>query len=229
MDPESDSIVDRVYDSLKEMAVAYAFRPGERINEGRIAARLGVSRTPLREALNRLKTEGFLRFTPGKGFFCRELDPREVFQLYELRKAIEIAAVPLAVARASDEEIAALGAFLDATGPEGGDRTTAALTDLDEAFHLRLMGLARNDEMLRVLANVNARIRFVRWIDMGSDARPKTQGEHRAVVTALAARDAGAAIAVLEHHIDRRLDQITGAIREGLAQIYLQPHLDEGA
>lgn len=226
MDAFTESIVDRVYEQLKAMTVAYGFRPGERINEGRIAGRLGVSRTPLREALNRLKTEGFLRFTPGKGFFCRELDPHEIFQLYELRKALEIAAVPLAVARARDDEIAALAAFLDATGPESGDRTTAELTDLDETFHHRLMALARNDEMLRVIDNVNARIRFVRWIDMGAGGRPATQAEHRAVVAALAARDAPAAAAVLEGHIDRRLDQITAAIREGLAQIYLQPHLD---
>jgi DNA-binding GntR family transcriptional regulator len=227
MNEEADSVVDRVYADLKAMAVAYAFRPGERINEGRIATRLGVSRTPLREALNRLKTEGFLSFVPGRGFFCRELDPHEIFQLYELRKAIEVAAVPLAVARARDDEIAALSRFLDETGPDGEGRTATELAELDETFHHRLMSLARNDEMLRVLDNVNARIRFVRWIDMGSDARPKTQGEHRAVVEALAARDGPAAIAVLERHIDRRLDQITAAIREGLAQIYLQPHLDE--
>lgn len=227
MAEESDSVVDRVYEDLKAMAVAYAIRPGERINEGRIATRLGVSRTPLREALNRLKTEGFLRFEPGRGFFCRELDPREIFQLYELRKALEIAAVPLAVARAEDTEIAALARFLDETGPSRDGASIDELTRLDETFHHRLMRLARNDEMLRVLDNVNARIRFVRWIDMSSETRPKTQSEHRAVVSALAARDTAAAIAVLERHIDRRLDEITAAIREGLARIYLQPHLDE--
>ena len=85
----SDSIVDRVYEQLKAMAVSYEFKPGERLNEGELAKRLGVSRTPLREALNRLNTEGFLRFTPGKGFFCRELDAHEIFDLYELRKSIE--------------------------------------------------------------------------------------------------------------------------------------------
>ncbi|MCE1235943.1 MAG: GntR family transcriptional regulator [Hyphomicrobiales bacterium] len=226
MSEEVDSVVDRVYADLKAMAVAYAFRPGERINEGRIAAKLGVSRTPLREALNRLKTEGFLSFVPGRGFFCRELDPREVFELYELRKAIEVAAVPLAVARAAPEEIADLARFLDETGPEREGASVADLTTLDETFHHRLMALARNDEMLRVLDNVNARIRFVRWIDM-ADGRDATQREHRAVVAALAARDATAAIAVLETHIDRRLDQIVVAIREGLARIYMQPHLDE--
>ena len=224
---EADSIVDRVYDALKEMAVAYAFRPGERINEGRIAARLGVSRTPLREALNRLKTEGFLRFEPGRGFFCRDLDPREIYDLYELRKALETAAIPLAVARARDEDIAAIAAFLDETGPDEAGRDIAELTGLDETFHRSVMALAGNEAMLRVLDNVNARIRFVRWIDMGDGGRPATQAEHRAVVAALAARDAATAGALLERHIDRRLDQITAAIREGLARIYLVPRADD--
>jgi DNA-binding GntR family transcriptional regulator len=93
----SDSIVDRVYEQLKAMAVSYQFKPGERLNEGELAKRLGVSRTPLREALNRLNTEGFLRFTPGRGFFCRELDAHEIFDLYELRKSIEIASICVSV------------------------------------------------------------------------------------------------------------------------------------
>lgn len=217
----SDSSVDRVYQQLKEMAVGYGFKPGERLNEGDIAKRLGVSRTPLREALNRLNTEGFLRFAPGKGFFCRELDAHEIFDLYELRKSIEVAAVRLAIGRARDEDIDALIAFLDATGPDPGERTSVELVDLDEAFHERLMAMSGNTEMLRVLRNVNARIRFVRWIDMDRGNRSNTQAEHRAVLLGLKARDEGACVSILEKHIDRRLDQVTSAIKEGYAQIYM--------
>src|ERR1700730_8652435 len=101
----SDSVVDRVYEQLKAMAVSFEFKPGARLNEGAIASQLGVSRTALREALNRLNTEGFLRFTPGKGFFCRELDAHEIFDLYELRKSIEVASIRLAIKRAKDEDI----------------------------------------------------------------------------------------------------------------------------
>jgi DNA-binding GntR family transcriptional regulator len=72
-DNGADSVVDRVYEQLKAMSVSFELKPGERLNEGKLAKRLGVSRTPLREALNRLNTEGFL----GKGFFCRELDAHE--------------------------------------------------------------------------------------------------------------------------------------------------------
>jgi DNA-binding GntR family transcriptional regulator len=220
-DNGSDSVVDRVYEQLKAMSVSFELKPGERLNEGELAKRLGVSRTPLREALNRLNTEGFLRFTPGKGFFCRELDAHEIFDLYELRKSIEVAAVRLAVKRAKDEDIDALLAFLDATGPEPGERSSIELVELDETFHERLMAMSDNAEMLRVLRNVNARIRFVRWIDMDRINRTNTQAEHRAVLHALKGRDEGTCVYVLERHIDRRLDTITSAIKEGYAQIYM--------
>src|SRR5258707_11843713 len=130
----SDSIVDRVYEQLKAMAVSYEFKPGERLNEGELAKRLGVSRTPLREALNRLNTEGFLRFTPGKGFFCRELDAHEIFDLYELRKSIEVASIRLAIKRPKDEDIDALLKFLDATGPDPRERSSLELVALDVTF-----------------------------------------------------------------------------------------------
>jgi DNA-binding GntR family transcriptional regulator len=218
---ENDSAVNRVYEQVKGMAVGYEFKPGERLNEVDLSRNLGVSRTPLREALTRLSTEGLLRFMPGKGYFCRDLDVREIFDLYELRKTIEVAAIRLAVQRAKTEEIDSLIAFLDETGPDSGSRSTEELVRLDEAFHERLLGMSGNAEMLRVLDNVNARIRFVRWIDMRRGDRPRTQSEHREVLVRLRERDEAACVAILEKHIDRRLDQITSALKEGYAQIYM--------
>lgn len=217
----ADSVVERVYGRLKAMAIAYEFKAGERLNEGELSRHLGASRTPLREALNRLNSEGLLRFSPGKGYFCRNLDVHEVFYLYELRKAIEVAAVRLAIRRANDADIDALLAFLDSTGPDPGDRSIVELVQLDETFHERLLGMSGNIEMLRVLTNVDARIRFVRWIDMDRGDRTKTQTEHRNGVLGLKQRDEAACVAVLEKHIDRRLDQITAALKEGYAQIYM--------
>jgi len=216
-----DSVVERVYEQLRSMAIAYEFKPGERLNEGELSRRLAVSRTPLREALNRLNEEGLLRFSPGKGYYCRDLDVNEVFSLYELRKAIEVAAMRLAIRRAKDEDIDALLAFLDSTGPEPGGRSIVELVQLDETFHQRLLAMSGNVEMTRVLNNVNARIRFVRWIDMDRGDRKKTQTEHRSVLMRLKRRDEEGCVALLEKHIDRRLDQITAALKEGYARIYM--------
>ncbi|MGE3712560.1 MAG: GntR family transcriptional regulator, partial [Hyphomicrobiaceae bacterium] len=162
-----------------------------------------------------------LRFSPGKGFFCRELDPKEIYDLYPLRKALEIGGIKLSVERAKDAEIDTLERFLMETGPDADGRTTEELVKLDETFHEGLMKLSGNNEMLQVLRNVNARIQFVRWVDMDRVSRPVTQAEHRRVVECLRARDIAGCIAALEKHIDRRQDQITSAIKEGFAQIYL--------
>lgn len=216
-----ESVADRAYVAIKAMVVGYSIKPGERVNEVELSRRIGVSRTPLREALNRLSSESLLRFVPGKGYFCRNLDVHETFQLYELRKSIEVAAVRLAVQRAQDADIDALDAFLQETGPDNHGLTIAQQVEYDEAFHVSLMSMCNNAEMLRVLVNINDRIRFVRLIDMGKTNRVQTQDEHRRIVKALRARDEATCVALLETHIDRRLDQIAADLKQGYVQIYM--------
>src|SRR5436190_19317828 len=96
---DSGSIVDRIYNELKTLAISYEIKPGSRLNEGEIARKFGVSRTPVREALNRLTAVGFLSFTPSQGFFRKPLEAAEIFDLYEMRQVIEIASVRLAATR----------------------------------------------------------------------------------------------------------------------------------
>lgn len=214
------SRVDHLYLVIKEMAISFEFKPGERINEVELAARLGASRTPLREALNRLVAEEFLTFQQGRGFFCRELKPREMFELYQFRSVLEVASVRLTCEHATEEEVQNLMDYLDETGPEDGGRSSEELVRLDEIFHQKLMALSRNKEMARVLENVNARIQYFRWVDMDA-RRSQTQGEHRKIVEAIQARDADVAAALMNAHIAKRLDQITSAIKESYSRIYM--------
>ncbi len=214
------SRAESLYLAVKEMAIQFEFKPGERINEVELARQLGASRTPLREALNRLVAEGFLVLKQGRGFFCRDLKPREMFELYQFRAILEVAAVRLACEQATEQEVAELARFLDETGPDEGGRSSEELVSLDEYFHEKVMALSRNMEMSRTLENINARIRYFRWVDMDSK-RQGTQHEHREVVRAIVARDAELAAHHMNAHIVRRLDQITAAIKESFSRIYL--------
>lgn len=225
--PESEtaSSVDRIYKEVKAMASAYELRPGERINEGELAKKLSVSRTPLREALNRLSVEGLLEVRSGKGFFRRPLDPGEVFDLYQLRVVIECAAIRLAVQHADEAAIEALQRFLSETGGEQPARTASELVYLDEQFHETLASMSGNAEILRVLRNINARIQFVRWIDIGRRGRTATQAEHMEIIESLRLRDTDRCVAAVVRHIERRLEEITMAIREGFSRIYLSETL----
>ena len=215
------SHVDRIYDQLKSMAAAFELKPGERVNESVLSKELNISRTPLREALNRLTTEGFLEVRPGKGFFRKMLDSKEVFELFQLRVAIECAGVHLAIPEARDEDIAELFRFLDETGGDQSHRPVLELVHFDERFHETLLGMSGNAEFVRVLRNINSRIRFVRWVDMGRRGRRATQEEHRAILQAVSDRDGARAAQLLEKHIERRMDEITSSIREGFSKIYM--------
>ena len=217
----NQSRVDEVYDQVRAMATHFEFKPDERINEGALAARLGISRTPLREALNRLVAEGLLTFQKGRGFFCRSLAPDQILALYEARQAIECEALRLAVARASDREIADTMRFLHETeAAYSGSSSAEALVELDEAFHLRLVTMASNPELERILANINARIRYVRWIDMG-ERRGITPAAHVRIVEALAARDEARAVEELRSHIGKRSEEATQAVKAAFSQLYV--------
>lgn len=211
---------DRVYDSIKGMAVTFEFRPGERINEIEIARRLDVSRTPVREALNRLVTEGFLTTEPNKGFYGRSLDARQVFDLYEFRCAIEVANIRLACERATEDDLRAIEKLVKESRDEEDDVHAHRLLRLDEQFHETLAGLTHNDEFMRTLKSVNSRIHFVRWIDMQKGRRKHTQAEHLEIVRALRRRDAARCADLIRGHISRRLDQIVDVIRTGFGEIY---------
>lgn len=217
----SASSVDRVYETVKDLAVGFRIQPGSRINEVSLARELGASRTPLREALNRLVAENLLSFEKGRGFFCRALDPQEIADLYELRHVIEEAAIRRVARLKPVLELEKLLGFLDETGPDAGNRSIEELTTLDEHFHETLVGLSGNAEMTRTLRGVNERIRFVRWVDM-RNRRRETQGEHHALIEALIAGDEEKAVARLGSHIGKRREQIMDSVRESLARIYLQ-------
>ena len=223
--PTPEDTVARLYAELRRMAAGFEFRPSERLNESRLALRLGASRTPLREALNRLVAEGFLDFRSGQGFFCRALSPEGIFHLYEARAAIECAALGTAIDRAEEAAIADLAAYLDRTeGAYIRSTDPVELLEMDESFHVRLCALAGNPEFDGILANINGRIRYVRSIDLKQMRASGAVGErlsaHRRVLQALVARDRAAATGALRAHIEKRRDQATEAVRLAFADIY---------
>lgn len=194
--------VERVYRAVTRRAVDWRFAPGARINEVALAAELGVSRTPVREALNRLARDGFVHFVPNRGFVARDLGPELVRDLYELRAAIEVAAVRLACERAGDEAIARLADAWRAATADAARRRLDRLAAADEAFHLGIARLSGNGQLVATLERVNAQIRYFRRVDQESpERRERTYREHGAVLDCLARRDARLAGELVERHV----------------------------
>jgi DNA-binding GntR family transcriptional regulator len=217
-DPEG--VVARVYGLLTERVIAFDFKPGDRLNEGSLAREFGVSRTPIREALNRLAADGFLSHSQGQGFFRRRPDISEIFDLYEFRQQVESGAVAIAVSRASAADLDSLDGFLKESAALGPERSVDELVRMDEIFHERVMAMTGNNEMLKALKNINCRIRFVRWIDM-RNRRKWTQAEHRKVLDAIRDRNAALASSLMSGHIEHRREEIVSAVREWYGQMYV--------
>lgn len=223
-----ESNVDRVYEALRRMAADFAFKPDQRINESALSEVLGASRTPLREALNRLVAEGFLTFQNNRGFFCRPLTPSYILDLYEARVAVECEALRIACLRASDTDIAAFADYLDRMEPDYESATELEeLLALDESFHTRLVQLSGNSELERMLKNLNGRIRYIRLIDL-KRMRDQVEGQapgdvsaHRRVLEALTARNVSAAVEALRSHIEKRREEATEAVRIAFSQLYV--------
>ena len=210
----------RIYNELRSMAISYEFRPGERLNEVILAKQLGVSRTPLREALNRLTAEGFLTFAVNLGFFRKPLEVKEIFDLFEFRLEIEVTAVRLALERATEDQLAEIESFLERSMRDIPERTSLELVGLDEEFHEKLTLLSGNSEMLHCLKNINGRIRYVRWVDM-EGRRSETQAQHMEIVQKLLARDDDGAVRLMKDHIAHRMDQIIEKVERCYGRIYI--------
>lgn len=221
--PAASSGAERAYAAIKQLAISYGFPPGQNINEKQLSEQFGVSRTPIREALNRLAVEGLLKFIPNKGYSARDLNVTEIVELFEVRLALEIAAFRYAVDRATDEEIASLRKHWRNLGESYEGMTISEITTNDEDFHERLAALSNNKQLLHSIRQIAERIRFCRVIDLENRTRHgPLYDEHIDILNALEARDADSGAKALKDHIAMSRDKALEVIKEGLARIYLR-------
>jgi DNA-binding GntR family transcriptional regulator len=203
------SLADTAYTQLKSDIFEFRLLPGDRFSESEIAVRLGMSRTPVRDALSRLLREGFLEVQLRSGWMVKTIDFEQFEHLYDLRLVLETTAVRrLCAALFSnpprDGTRAALGTLeaLWLVPPPGAARR-ADLADLDEQFHATLVRIAGNPEMARVHGEVTDRIRMLRRLDFTSDVRcQRTCEEHAAILRAIVEGRADDAGALVRSHID---------------------------
>lgn len=208
---------ERAYSLIRRMAVGFELRPNERINEVQLSRELSLSRSPVREALNRLATEGFLSFVPNRGFFFRSPDIAELVQIYEARAVLEKGAFALACTRRSDTALAELEEFWAKALVEYGRHDADRILELDESFHLRLVGLAGNQEIVRLLTAQNARIRFVRRIQIDRSHRHEVMvGDHDVLLSALRQRNVLLGHEVLATHISMSIESAAEVLKEAV-------------
>jgi DNA-binding GntR family transcriptional regulator len=206
---------DRVYAELKQRVLTCVHKPGERLIEAELCKSLGVSRTPIREALNRLANEGLVVASPFRGYSVAPLTARSFHDLCEVRRMIEPAVAGLAAERATPEDVARLVEMATLTYTPGDRASYEAYLSANSRFHLEIARCARNSQLETIVVAVldrHQRPCFL-GLDVGIDAEESTQ-EHIKVIEAIRARDSERATKLMARHIGGGERRILAALKE---------------
>lgn len=195
------TLAERVYAQIKQLIFDFVLLPGDRFSESELANRVHVSRTPLRQALQRLQREGFLQVFPKSGWQVAPLDFQAFDQLYDLRVLLETHAV----ARLCEmEDRPVLNELAEVWLVKPADREGAFVTvdRLDEAFHSALVRALGNTEMIKVHDDITERIRIIRRLDFTKPHRVEaTYDEHARILRAITRRRSEEALRLLRAHV----------------------------
>ncbi len=207
--------------TLKERIVGWRYPPEHRLTEESLCREFGVSRSPVREALRALVANGFIKKMQNRGYAVRQLDLREIEELYDLRTAIELHVVErLARSATGRTELDALRETWRGilVGPR---RKGEELAQLDTHFHETLAELTGNRMLLEQLRAMNERLLVFRMIDFDQPERAEsTCRQHMKVIERIVACDAGGARAAMRRNIDDGRNIVHHSIKEALAKAY---------
>jgi DNA-binding GntR family transcriptional regulator len=209
---------DAVYSEIKDRIIKLQLAPAESLSIDGLQEELGVSSTPIREALNRLSAENLVRFEPFKGFTVEPLlSYVQLTQLHEVRALLEIHAIRAGGDRLRDEQADALDREIDVMERllEREPFDVAAFNIADEEFHIRLVTAAENLVLERAYRALNVHVQIARLFNRrGKDLGLAANAEHREIAAALRAGAIEQAATHAAHHIDAaadRLRSISGA------------------
>jgi len=191
--PDADSIA-RVQGEFKRMVLGLRMHPGQKIPLDTIARNLALSRTPVREGLRLLETEGLVTALPNRGFIVRAIEADEAQQLYDARACIEAHLLPRALERLDAAFFRDLRRLHDTYRRLLGDSPNRRRLGMlvDKAFHLRIARQAGNDVLLRMLANIFDRLMFTRPLEgFPSERMGDAIREHQAIVDGLRSSTTG--------------------------------------
>jgi DNA-binding GntR family transcriptional regulator len=194
----------RAYDELKQWIQDATFAPGSFLSERQLAAQLGMSKTPVKAALERLEAEGFVSISPKQGIVVRDLSVHEIADQFEIRLALESFVLRNIAGRLDHEQAARLRENLNRQQQAARDVDLAAAVQLDYEFHTLFCEFLGNQEILRVMLQLRERMHRVvsRVLRQNADRLASSYREHCAIAEAVLAGDADRATVAIEEHLN---------------------------
>jgi DNA-binding GntR family transcriptional regulator len=205
----------KTYRYLKNMIFEYKLVPGQKLQAQDLADRIGVSRTPVKNALNLLEREGFVRLIPYKGFYMVELSRQEALELFEVRAALETLAVRKAIERFNDEAFAELTRRKEAYEAAVEKQLTRGRFLLDRDFHLQIAVMSKNETLVKQLKQVKE-LSFLkhRMEGLSQQRGFSVWREHEDIWLAIRERDVEKGVKAVEFHIRKHRDNILSVLTE---------------
>jgi DNA-binding GntR family transcriptional regulator len=203
---------DLAFARLRQAIINGEFMPDERLTEIKLANTLRISRTPLRQALQQLETEGWIRRTSTGGIRVGGVSELEIESLYDVRSSLECLALSEAIARMRESDVSGLRSILagQKRALNAGDYLAAA--DLSESFHRKLWQLSSNDVCIEFLETINGRTKRYRRIAFGGQANiGQGVAEHEQIMDRIVSKDTEGAQALLVTHIEHSRSAVKSA------------------
>lgn len=204
-----------VLEAIREAIKSGVLKPRERLMEIQLAEELGVSRTPIREALRKLELEGFIVMVPRKGAYVADISFKDIADVFEIRTALEGLAAGLAAERITDEELEDMERHLvekaDAIARQDMDR----LIEVDTNFHEAIYKASRNQRLWVIINNLREQIQRFRTTSLAYPGRmQQSLNEHRHLVEAIQARDPQLARQLAQEHIENAEQSMIESIKK---------------
>ncbi len=204
---------ETVIDQLRDLIVQGELAPGTKLNERLLAARLGTSRTPLREAIKMLAAEGLVELLPNRGALVAPLDPEKINQVFVVLGTLEALAGDLACRAASAAQIAEIRALHFHMRAHHARGELAAYFKYNQQIHSQLVACAGNPVLSQLYQSLNAHVRRARYSANLSPARwDQAVQEHEAILAALEARDRARLAMLLRDHLAQKLVLVMEAL-----------------
>lgn len=220
--PTSSTLAGSIVATIKERVIAWQYPPEHRLTEEALCREFNVSRSPVREALRVLATAGLVKRMANRGYAVRQVNLREIEEIYEVRLAFELYAVEALAGRAGPPQALAplRKSWEDVRAtPEG--RKDEDLAELDTTFHESLVALVGNESLLRDIKAINERLFVFRMIDFGRHGRVESIcAQHLDIIERIVAKDVEGARAAIRANIDSARQIVHEALKEAVARAY---------
>lgn len=205
---------DVVFNTLREAILRGELKPGERLMEIQLANKLGVSRTPIREAIRKLELEGLVLMIPRKGAEVAQITEKSLRDVLEVRRALENLAVQLACLRMSPQTLADLKAAARAFEEILGGEDVTAVAEADVAFHDVIYMATDNQRLISLLNNLREQMyRYRVEYLKKKECHKQLLWEHQEIIRAIEAGEIDVATKITEQHIDNQVEAVSNALR----------------